>query len=151
MPHRLYSPFTRTRIGRRGACLLVFGLIPFFVGLALFVQPTAPGGRNRTIPLLEKIAPAEFWSVAWMVLGSLVFLSAFLGWRAQRRAYMVAYTLPLLWGAAYLISWVFGWLVTGWISGTVYLGYCLLVIVIAGWEESAPSVPILPDEYEAPK
>lgn len=151
MPHRLKSPFTHARIGRRGACLLVFGLIPFCVGGALFVQPTDRSGRPRTIPLLEKIAPGEFWSVTWMILGALVFTCAFLGWRAQRRAYMVAYTLPLLWGAAYFISWAFGWLVTGWISGTVYLGYCLLVIVIAGWEESAPSVPILPDEYEAPK
>jgi len=150
MPHRIKSPFTRQRIGRRGACLLIFGFIPFCIGGALFVQPTDRTGHPRTIPILEKIAPAEFWSGTWMVLGLIAMVCAFLGMEAKRRGYLIAYTLPLIWGAGYIVSWLLGWLVTGWISGTVYLGYCLLVVVIAGWEES-PDLVTVPDQEEAPE
>lgn len=148
MPHRIYSPFTRTRIGRRGACLLIFGFIPFCIGGALFVQPTDRHGQTRTIPVLEHAAPAEFWSVAWMTLGLVAMVCAFLGWKAQRRGYMIAYSLPLVWGAAYMASWALGELVTGWFAGIVYLGYSLLVIVIAGWEETPLLMPI-GDQEEA--
>jgi hypothetical protein len=150
MPHRLKSPITRQRIGRRGACLLIFGFISFWVGGALFVQPHDQAGRPRTIPLLERIAPLTFWAVTWVVLGLVAMVCAFLGWRAQSRGYLIAYTLPLLWGAAYFISWALGWLLTGWIAGIVYLGYSLLVIVIAGWEESPVLMPVQDQEVEAP-
>ncbi|AWY07349.1 hypothetical protein SEA_JACKIEB_30 [Streptomyces phage JackieB] len=150
MPHRLKSPFTRSQIGRRGACLLIFGFIPFCIGGALFVQPTDRYGQNRTIPVLEYVAPAEFWSLLWMVLGLVAMVCAFLGWRAQRRGYMIAYSLPLIWGAAYFASWALGMLVTGWFAAIVYLGYSLLVIVIAGWEESPILMPVL-DQEEAPE
>lgn len=150
MPHRIYSPFTRSRIGRRGACLLIFGFIPFCIGGALFVQPTDRHGGNRTIPVLEKLAPAEVWSVAWMTLGLVAMACAFLGWRMMRRGFMIAYSLPLFWGAGYFASWALGWLVTGWISGIVYLGYSLLVIVIAGWEETPLLMPV-EDQEEAPE
>ncbi|AWY07514.1 hypothetical protein SEA_LAZERLEMON_31 [Streptomyces phage LazerLemon] len=148
MPHRIKSPFTRRSIGRRGACLLIFGFIPFCIGGALFAQPTDPTGRPRTIPVLEKMAPAEFWGVAWMVLGLVAMVCAFLGWRAMRRGYMIAYSLPLFWGAGYLASWTLGLLVTGWIAAIVYLGYSLLVIVIAGWEETPLLMPV-DDQEEA--
>lgn len=139
MPYRIKSPLTHARIGRRGACLLIFGFIPFAIGGALFVQPTDRSGKNRTIPVLELIAPAEFWSVVWMVLGLTVMVCAFGSWQSHRRGYVIGYTLPSIWGGAYLISWAFGDLVTGWISGLVYLGYSLLVIVISGWQEPSPT------------
>lgn len=149
MPHRLKSPFTRQRIGRRGACLLIFGFISFCIGGALFVQPHDQAGRPRTIPLLEKIAPPEVWGGSWVVLGLVAMGCAFFGWRAQAKGYLIAYTLPLIWGAAYFASWALGWLITGWIAGIVYLGYSLLVIVIAGWEESPVLMPVLAQEDEA--
>ncbi|UTN93034.1 hypothetical protein SEA_MARKY_31 [Streptomyces phage Marky] len=140
MPYRIKSPFTRSRIGRRGACLLIFGFIPFSIGGALFVQPTDRHGTNRTIPVLEIFAPAEFWSVLWMLLGLVAMACAFGRWRAQRAGYVLAYGLPTVWGVAYLASWALGLLVTGWFASIVYLGYSLLVIVISGWEEPPPPV-----------
>lgn len=135
MPYRIPSPFTHQRIGRRGACLLVFGFIPLMTGLALFVQPTDRSGRPRTIPVLELLARAEVWSALWILFGAVTMACAFLGWRAQRIGFVLAYALPLFWGAALIISWLMGKLVTGWIASLVYLGYCSLVVVIAGWEE----------------
>jgi hypothetical protein len=152
VPYRIKSPITRAPIGRRGACLLIFGFIPFSIGGALFVQPTDRSGRPRTIPVLEHLAPAEFWSVVWIVLGLLVMASAFGGWRAHRRGFVVGYTLPTFWGAAYLASWALGELVTGWIASLVYLGYSLLVIVISGWDEPVNStgltIPPEPEEMD---
>lgn len=149
MPYRIKSPLTHRRIGRRGAALFVFGFIPFCIGGALFVQPTDRHGSPRTIPVLEEIAPAEFWSATWMALGIVTMVCAFMGWRAQQKGYVLAYSLPFVWGAAYFASWALGLLVTGWFASFVYLGYCLLVIVIAGWEEPAPPpVPVLPDNAE---
>lgn len=138
MPHRLRSPFTHTRIGRRGACLMIFGFIPFSIGGALFVSPRAEGGRPRTIPVLAQAAPAEFWSIVWTILGLAVMACAFGTHRADRFGYVMAYSLPLFWSSAYVVSWLQGDLVTGWISALVYLGYCLLVVVIAGWDEPIP-------------
>lgn len=149
MPYRIKSPFTRARIGRRGACLLIFGFIPFSIGGALFVQPTDRSGKPRTIPVLEHIAPAEFWSSVWMLLGLTAMACAFFGWKAQRLGYVLAYGLPTFWGAAYLASWALGELVTGWVASIIYLGYSLLVIVISGWEEPvAPTGLTLPPEPE---
>ncbi len=149
MPYRIKSPFTRARIGRRGACLLIFGFIPFMVGGALFAQPTDRSGKSRTIPVLEYLAPAEFWSVIWMIFGVGVMFCSLGGWRWLRRGYVVGYVLPTFWGAGYLASWALGELVTGWISGLVYLGYSLLVIVISGWEEPVATTGLtIPDEPE---
>jgi MFS family permease len=136
MPYRIRSPLTRRRIGRRGACLLVFGLVPFMVGLSLCVTPTTQDGRPRTAPTLELLAPPEFWSYAWMLLGLVVMASAMVPPHRQRAGFVLAYSLPLLWGAAFLSSWALGWLTTGWVSGLVYLGYAALVTTISGWEET---------------
>jgi hypothetical protein len=135
VPYRIKSPFTHTRIGRRGACLLIFGFVPAMVGASLFVQPHDRHGGTRSIPVLAHIAPDEFWSAMWMGLGIVAMICAFLGWKAQRVGYLIGYALPLMWGAANFISWALGELVTGWISCGIYLGYCLLVIIISGWEE----------------
>jgi hypothetical protein len=148
MPHRIPSPVTHQPLGRRGACLLIFGFIPFCIGAALFVQPTDRTGAKRTIPALEWLAPTTVWATAWIILGAVTMACAFMGVNAQRRGYMIAYSLPLMWGAGYAVSWLLGLWVTGWISAIVYLGYSLLVIVIAGWEEPAPSVPVLPEDPE---
>jgi lysylphosphatidylglycerol synthetase-like protein (DUF2156 family) len=149
VPYRIKSPFTRARIGRRGACLLVFGFIPFSIGAALFVQPTDRHGERRAIPVLEHIAPAEFWSSVWMLLGLVAMICAFLTWKEQRYGFIIAYALPTFWGAAYLASWALGELVTGWFASVVYLGYSLLVVVISGWEEpTPPSGLTLPTEPE---
>lgn len=152
MPYRIKSPFTRDRIGRRGACLLIFGFIHFSIGGALFVQPKDQSGRPRTIPVLELIAVPEFWGALWVILGLGVMACALGGWRIQRYGFMVAYGLPTFWAAAYLASWALGLLVTGWIAGIVYLGYSLLVIVISGWEEpvisSGLTIPLEPEELE---
>jgi hypothetical protein len=137
MPYRIKSPFTHTRIGRRGACLMIFGFIPFAVGGALFVQPTGVAGQSRGIPVLVHIAPAPVWSIVWMVLGVTAVTCAFSTWRYIRFGYVLAFLLPLVWGASYLISWMLGELVTGWISAVIYLGYSLLVMIISGWEEVA--------------
>lgn len=144
MPYRIKSPITHAPIRRRGACLLIFGFIPFSIGGALFVQPTARDGRPRTIPVLEWLAPAEFWSIVWMVLGLVAMVCAFGSWRPQHIGYQLAYILPTFWGAGYFASWALGLLVTGWIAALVYLGYSLLVIVISGWEEAQPPVMEIP-------
>lgn len=154
MPYRIKSPFTRDRIGRRGACLLIFGFIPFSIGGALFVQPNGRDGRPRVIPLLERVAPAELWSSLWMLLGAVTMACAFFGWRAQRSGYILAYGLPTFWGAAYFITWLMGDLVTGWVASLLYLGYSLLVIVISGWEEpviaTGLTIPAEPEDVEDP-
>lgn len=140
MPYRLRSPFTRARIGRRGVCLLVFGLVPAMIGVSFFAQPTSQAGRDRGIPALDDIAPASWWAWAWLVLGIVAMACALGGWRAIRIGFVIGYILPLIWGAANLISWLLGELVTGWISAVIYLGYSLLVTVISGWEE--PTGPL---------
>jgi len=146
MPYRIKSPVTHASIGRRGACLIVFGFIPFSIGGALFVQPTNQSGARRTIPVLDSIVRPEIWSVLWMILGAFVMACAFLGWRWLQRGFVLAYCLSFVWGAAYLTSWMLGELVTGWIAALIYLGYSLLVVVIAGWDEPSVMVEAVPEE-----
>ncbi len=140
MPYRIKSPITRRKIGRRGACLLIFGFVPAMVGASLYVQPYGPGNHRRTVPLLAKMAPDNFWALVWVCLGTLAMACAFGTWRATRVGYVLAYSLPFLWAAANFISWAVGWLPTGWIASFIYLGYCLLVVIISGWDE--PNEPL---------
>jgi len=135
VPHRILSPFTRQKIGRRGACLLIFGFVPAMIGASLFVQPHDRHGQSRVVPVLAKMAPDTVWGSLWLALGVVAMICAFLGWRAQRVGFVLAYGLPLLWGAADMISWLLGWLPVGWVPALIYLGYCLLVVIIAGWDE----------------
>jgi hypothetical protein len=81
------------------------------------------------------MAPDSVWGGVWLGLGVVAMICAFLGWRAQRVGFVLAYGLPLLWGAADVISWLLGWLPVGWVPALIYLGYCLLVVIIAGWDE----------------
>jgi hypothetical protein len=140
MPYRIKSPVTHRQIGRRGACLLIFGLVPLAVGGSYFLTPKNQAGHYRTIPVLQDLAPASWWSGVWLILGAGAMLCAFGEWHWVRRGLIIGYMLPLIWGAANLISWMRGELVTGWISAVIYLGYSLLVIIVAGWEE--PTDPL---------
>lgn len=145
MPYRIPSPVTHQKIGRRGACLLIFGFVPFMIGLALTTNPVDRSGRPRMVPVLAFIAPGTFWSVLWMVLGFVVMLTAFAPERIRQYGYALGYGLPGFWAAAYVFSWCFGLLPTGWISAVVYLGYALLVTMIAGWpEEDLTPYPVAP-------
>lgn len=128
---------------------MIFGFVPAMIGAALFVQPVDRHGASRTVPLLAKAAPDTVWAVTWLSLGVLTMLCAFGGWRAQRFGYVLAYALPMLWGAAYFISWALGWLVTGWISAFIYLGYCLLVVIISGWDEPSDRLEMTEPERVA--
>jgi hypothetical protein len=134
MPYRIKSPVTHSQIGRRGACLIVFGFIPFSTGFALFLQPTSQSGARRTIPALDSIARPEVWAALWMVFGVFVMACAFLDWRWLQRGFVD------------LISWILGELITGWIAAMVNMGYSLLVVVISGWDEPSVMALAIPEE-----
>lgn len=146
MPYRIKSPVTKTRIGRRGACLLLFGFVPAMIGASLFVQPHDRHGQSRVVPVLAKIAPDLVWAWVWLVLGVVAMICAFLGWRAQQLGFVLSYGLPLLWGASLMISWFLGLLPVGWVGALIYLGYCLLVVIIAGWDEPTEALEITEPE-----
>lgn len=135
MPHRIFSPFTRQKIGRRGACLLIFGFVPAMIGASLFLQPEDRHGKSRVVPILSLIAPDALWATVWVVLGVTAMICAFFGWRATRVGFLLAYGLPLIWGAADFVSWAAGELPTGWVACFIYLGYSLLVVIVSGWDE----------------
>jgi hypothetical protein len=140
MPYRIKSPVTHRKIGRRGACLLIFGFVPAMIGASLFVQPHDRHGQSRIVPVLGHIAPAGFWAVLWVVLGVGAMVCSFFGWRAMRIGYTLAYALPLIWGAADFVSWALGELPVGWVASFIYLGYSLLVVIVSGWDE--PNEPL---------
>jgi hypothetical protein len=135
MPYRIPSPFTHQKIGRRGACLLIFGFVPAMIGASLFLQPADRHGQSRVVPILGLIAPDLFWATVWSVLGVSAMICSFFGWRAMRVGYVLAYSLPMIWGAADFVSWAAGDLPTGWVACFIYLGYSLLVVIVSGWDE----------------
>lgn len=131
----VFGLFTHHKFGRRNACLLIFGFVPAMVGTSLFLQPDDRHGQSRVIPVLGHLAPDALWATLWVVLGVTAMICAFFNWRVMRVGYLLAYGLPLIWGAADFISWGAGDLPTGWVAGCVYLGYSLLVVIVSGWDE----------------
>lgn len=135
MPYRIYSPFTKSRIGFRGASLMSLGIMEVIIGWSIL---DAKPEQYRFLTLFRYL-PQTAMGWAWAIPGIVAILMAFFRTPARDRlGFVLAYVMPFLWGSFYLISWcIFRdlTLLIAFRAAILYWGYAMLILVISGWSE----------------
>ncbi len=127
------------RLGRRGAVLALLGVIYLLVGVAHLTTPASDYQQN-VLRVLVNVAPLSVWGVAWVTLGLMAVVAAFLRQRHPRLdtlGYTSLAGLATLWAAGYGATAIafgvsrslLGLAVWGALAGTLF--------IIAGWPETA--------------
>lgn len=138
MRFRLSRIFTRPWLGRRGSVLLVLGSYDLVQGWAL-LNPTVLGQTSSAAAWREHYAPGWLWGSMWIVVGVVLLVQMFM--RRDMIAYSCAIAIKVLYGTNAIMSWAFGGVMRGWLSGLVWLAFAGMVAVISGWRENADQWP----------
>lgn len=139
MPERVI----KTLDGKRGAFLLVGGLVYTLIGLSYIIVETH--GRVVAFAWLPVLSPYMLGWV-WLLLGVSVAVFALVSrshTRLEPFAFGALMVCPvpnaLIFGAASII----GASRTGWISATLYALIILWVWIVAGWENPRPTRAVI--------
>lgn len=157
MPHRDtrrpgwrgYLPRSPRYLGRRGAMLLVFGVLWIIMGAGTTQTPLDPDS-----PLVHERFPEGLRGSLWLATGA---LAIFYAWRPpglrDAVGFVALYAMPatrvLSFGWAYLdhlIPWIGGpGQDDAWRGAVVYAAMIAAVVITAGWPE--PPHQQLPDDH----
>jgi len=151
---RLWIKHPPLSIGRRGAVLLILGVIWVFIGISTLVDPYASGGPE--LGLFHQALPPWLRATAWMVTALVAIASA---WRVAGKrddlGYMALILMPMVRTASFTWAWLIHLIPggangapNGWLGAIVWGTVTVLVFTISGWPET-PSF-ILPIEGEEP-
>jgi len=141
---RLWLKCPSTNLGRRGAVLLILGVIWFFIGISTITDPYASG---RNLSLFHESLPSWLRATLWIGTALLALSSA---WRAAGRRDDWGYMGLILMPTVRAMSFLWAWLVdlfdgkgdaTGWLGAIVWGTVTILVYTISGWPESPKFVP----------
>lgn len=138
MPDRLGH--LRARVGRRGTILLILAFIDFAFGGSL-IFPTAASRIAPAAVWRDHYAPTWMWGVAWMIVGAVLIVSAFM--TNDEVGYTAAISLKIAWSLTALASWFLGGVERGWLSAAVWLVVSAMVYVISGWPEHGSPPPLI--------
>ncbi len=120
------------RVGRRGACLLVFGAFDL-VSAASLACPAAESKQAPGIRWVAVVAPLWLWAALWAVPAVLCLVQM---WRRDdRAAYASAILIKLLWGGVYLAGGILAGVPRALVSTAVWWAFAGLVAVISTWPE----------------
>lgn len=122
------------RVGRRGATLLLIGMIA--LGIAFSLLDIPPELRhNPAYAVAASLLPLTVWAGWWLAAALVCLVQAFM--REDRIAFGIASGVILFWGAASLYGWAIGLNSRGWVGGTLWIGLgSWLAGVVSGWAEN---------------
>lgn len=135
------NPLTN-RLGRRGAFLLLLGLLWCAIGYArLSGLASADGTFLQGLPNWAR-------GSAWLATG---LVSAAYAWAPPRFpdaiGFVALYIMPLITGGAYIVGWLM-WIIgdnglpTGWLGAAFWFGFVVVIQIVAGWVEPTPPLPV---------
>ena len=135
-PVRTASSWLVRRTGRRGAVLLVLGVVDLAYGLAIVSTLTR---WHRTALVWWPVSQAEVlyiptraWGVIWIFVGSFLLAGALA--RVDSLFFAVEVLLKTAWGLAALLYFLDGGLGL-WAVGIVHIGMAVLAVIAAGWRD----------------
>lgn len=134
-------------MGRRGAVLIVLGLVDFVYGWVRLIHPgpgspAPPDSLAQLLPFLPPTEAVVAWGLAWWVTGVFCVVNAFR--LSDRWGFGMAMGIKVTWSAANLVAWIEG-VPNSAAATTVWVLAAWMVFVIAGWPEYPPL-----DEVMAP-
>lgn len=134
----------RFLVGRRGACLLFFGVLDLLYALSLW-QPVAESKLSPTARFIAGVAPLPWWAALWALVGIICLAGAACA-RYDRIAFSAAIGIKTLWGGVFLLGWLAGAIERGWVAAVIWLGLACMVGVLAGWPEPPAAPPASGEE-----
>jgi hypothetical protein len=121
----------RRRIGYRGLCLAIFGVIFVLIGLAVLGEPgTRPDLIHTRLPALLRVC-------IWSIPGLFAIVAATHP-RLQSWGYGILFFPPAERCVSFFIAWLptgEGWSWSRLTGALIYLLLMILVVVIASWPE----------------
>ncbi len=123
------------RLGRRGACLLVFGVFDLVYAYSLF-HPAREAARTASTRFVADIAPLWAWAALWLVVGLLCMWQAWIC--ADRAAYAAAIFVKIVWGALFVAGGIIAGIPRAYVGALIWWAFAGLVAVIATWPEPEP-------------
>jgi hypothetical protein len=124
--------------GRRGAVLMLLGVLFVLIGLQLIIQPLNPT-VSKQLKYAFTLAPANFWGSVFILAGGISILSG--KWKVFHAYGYGSLTLVSSgWAFFYFLSFASG---TNGASRqfVTWLAISILVLIISGWPESPPTFP----------
>ncbi|QIG58499.1 hypothetical protein PQE18_gp21 [Arthrobacter phage DrSierra] len=128
-----------SRLGRRGASLLVLGIIFIMSGLQTLLSPPAVDYADRI--LFHTLIPHPLMALIWIVPGILAL------WASIHRgpgpdgfgfnALVIPLVLRILSYLGSFVAYLFGvgtWPL-GWYQALIWTAFLALILIIAGWAE----------------
>lgn len=124
----------RSRIGRRGAALLVFAYIDYVIGWSL-LDPQLRA-QTQAVPVyraLVDIAPLTVWGWLWLLVAVVCTVQAVM--RSDVWAYSAAIGIKALWAGGMAYAAVVFHAPRGWLSASLWGVIAALLVIINGWLE----------------
>jgi hypothetical protein len=121
------------RLGRRGAVLMLLGVVWLLIGAFQILQPPPPANRAG-LYLLTLLAPYEWWGGVW-IAASLAAVTAAPRMASDTYGFVALMVPPWLWTLVNLAGWALGQAPRGWAAAMVYAALASMIMVVAGWPE----------------
>jgi hypothetical protein len=123
-----------TRVGHRGALLILLGGIALLYGLSLITTPPPP--HPPGLRLLLGLMDLHKWGATLAIAGTLAMVCSPLRQGRDWPGFAALVLVWLPWSLSYLVSWwPQGENHRGWVSALVFLALAGVPAVGAGWEE----------------
>lgn len=137
----------RRRIGRRGASLMIFGVVDIAYGWSL-LDPLSRASALESLSyrLLFLWIPAGAWAALWLGVAAVCFIQACCV--EDRAAFGCAIGIKVMWALGLYGSWVVYDAPRAWSAAVVWIVLACLVSIISGWPE--PPDPSDWPEYPEP-
>ena len=114
---------------RRGALLLLLGLLYFLIGGSYALIPREPK-TLEPYTFAINLMPIEVWGVLWALAGLIGVLAAFLR-RFDQLGFTVMTGFSILWGVLALCSVVMGHPL-GWVAGLIWISWAGVLMITSG-------------------
>lgn len=146
---RTLRVLSSTRLGYRGAVLLIISLIDVLYGALLAVHLPGQVVSAATV-WRDDIMPGQAWGMIWIVVGLVVGVNAFQ--RQDRIGYGFAIALFIAWAFIALVSALTGAVPGGWASVVIWGLAAAWVIIDSGRPEPLHSreVTVIDTEPDDP-